>query len=561
MKNLGILRTACISLVVLVATAALSPAQTLTPLHSFTGTDGAIPYAGLIQATDGNLYGTTENGGINNGTVFKITPTGTLTTVHFFCPSFTCRDGANPFAGLVQGTDGNLYGTTVDYGAYGYGNVFKLSLSGTLTSLHSFCAEVNCPDQGYPFAALVQGTDGNFYGTASGEWTLEGFYIGNGTVFKISPQGTLTTIHSFSAVTEGFDPTAGLVEGTDGNFYGTTSEGGNEGTLFKITPAGTLTTLYTFCAQANCADGSYPYAGLIQASDGNLYGTTVEGGAYRISSNNGYGTVFRITPAGTLTTLHSFRGTDGAYPQGALVQGTDGNAYGTTSAGGAYGYGTIFRITPAGTFTTLYNFCAQANCADGNSPVAALMQATDGNFYGTTTGLDQPYTTNGTVFKLSVGLGPFVKTLPTLGKVGASIILLGTNLSGTTSVSFNGTNASFKVVSTSEIITTVPTAATTGSVTVVTPRGTLKSNVVFRVTPQIKGFSPPNGPVGTVVTITGVSLKQTEAIYFGGVKATAFKVFSDTEVKVKVPAGAITGPITITTPGGTATSSGTFTVT
>jgi large repetitive protein len=147
-----------------------------------------------------------------------------------------------------------------------------------------------------------------------------------------------------------------------------------------------------------------------------------------------------------------------------------------------------------------------------------------------------------------------------LGKVGASIILLGTNLTGTTSVSFNGTNASFTVVSSSEITTTVPTAVTTGSVTVVTPQGTLKSNVVFRVTPQIKQFSPPSGPVGTVVTITGVSLKQTEAIYFGGVKATAFKVFSDTEEKVKVPAGAITAPITITTPGGTATSSGTFTV-
>ena len=476
------------------ATAALSPAQTLTTLHSFNGNDGAIPYAGLIQATDGNFYGTTENGGVNNGTVFKITPTGTFTTAHFFCTWSNCLDGSNPFAGLVQGTDGNLYGTTVDYGGYGYGNVFQLSLSDTMTALYSFCAEANCPDQGYPFAALVQGTDGNFYGTASGEWALEGFYIGNGTVFKINPQGTLTTLHSFVPLIDGEDPTAGLVEGTDGNFYGTASGGGSGrgigGTVFKITPAGTLTTLYMFCAQTNCADGSNPYAGLIQASDGNFYGTTVVGGAYSSTSNQGYGTVFRITPAGTLTTLHSFSGPDGAYPQGALVQGTDGNFYGTTSAGGAYGGsstnhgdGTVFRITPAGTFRTLYNFCVQANCADGDNPVAALMQATDGNFYGTTSGLDEPYTTNGTVFKLSVGLEPFVKTNPTSGKVGAKVIILGNNLKGTTSVTFNGTPAPLLKVTASAIETSVPTGATTGTVTVTTPNGILNSNVAFRILP------------------------------------------------------------------------------
>jgi len=539
--------------------------QPFTNLFTFDGNDGAAPWGVLVQATDGNFYGTTPNGGRSNGegntagTVFKITSTGTLTTVYLFCSQPNCTDGSRPFAGLVQGTDGNFYGTTEEGGAYGMsyggaGTVFKITPAGVLTSLYSFCAQTGCPDEGFPYAGLVQGTDGNFYGTASGD-----SFDGYGTVFKITPQGTLTTLHTFSGP-DGYLPTATLVQGTNGDFYGTTSFGGANcspagcGTVFKITPAGKLTTLYSFCAQTNCPDGDEPYyAGLMQAIDGNFYGTTYAGGAY------GSGTVFEITPAGTLTTLHSFSGTDGENPFGTLVQGTDGNAYGTTNAGGSYGYGTAFKITPAGTLTTLYNFCAQVNCADGDNPIAGLMQATDGNFYGTTSGLvDQ---TNGTVFELSVSLAPFIETVPTSGKVGAPVILLGTNLTGTTSVSFNGTAATFTVVSSSEITTTVPAGATGGSVTVVTPQGTLTSNVAFRVTPQIKTFSPSSGAVGTVVTITGVSLTQTEAVYFGGVKATAFTVVSDTDVQVTVPTGAKTGHITITTAGGTATSTGTFTVT
>jgi uncharacterized repeat protein (TIGR03803 family) len=178
----------------------------------------------------------------------------------------------------------------------------------------------------------------------------------------------------------------GLLQATDGNFYGTTEVGGahNQGTVFKITPAGALTTLYNFCSASACADGQQPLAGLIQANDGNFYGTTSKGGTF----NYNYGTVFQITPAGALTTLHSLNGTDGFQPSGALIQASDGNLYGTTSWGGAYGLsynGTIFKITPTGTFTTLYNFCSQVNCADGRWPLAALIQGSDGNFYGTTT--------------------------------------------------------------------------------------------------------------------------------------------------------------------------------
>jgi uncharacterized repeat protein (TIGR03803 family) len=251
--------------------------------------------------------------------------------------------------------------------------------------------------------------------------------------------------------------------------------------------------------------------------------------------------------------LHNFNGTDGSKPYARLVQATDGNFYGTTYQGGA-GAGTVFKITPGGTLTTLHSF----NQSDGTGPFG-LVQATDGNFYGTTYsgGANSYY---GTIFSLSVGLGPFVKTLPTSGKVGAAVKILGTNLTGATRVSFNGTAAAFTVVSASEISTTVPAGATTGKVRVTTPGGTLLSNLAFRVTPVISSFSPTSGPVGTVVVITGQSLTGATSVTFGGVKATSFTVDSYTQITATVPTGAQTGKIGVTTAGGTATSVGTFTV-
>jgi uncharacterized repeat protein (TIGR03803 family) len=458
------------SVFLLYATTAIAfQAQTFTTLHSFDYTaDGAYPVAALVQATDGNLYATTSYGGAKGyGTVFKITPSATLTTLH----SFDLTDGAKPYARLVQAaTNGNLYGTTVGGGAKDYGTVFRITASGTLTTLHSFCSQYRCPDGGYVYAGLVLAADGNFYGTTSaGGANLLG------TVFKITPSGTLTTLHSFDG-TAGAYPYAGLVQATDGNFYGTTIKGGAhlEGTVFKITPGGTLTALHSFAGFPT--DGSLPYAGLIQATNGNFYGTTIAGGAHN------RGTVFKITPSGTLTTLHSFDGTDGQGPYYAeLVQATDGNFYGTTYEGGSnacsFGCGTVFKITPSGTLTTLHSF----DGTDGQQPYAGLVQDTNGNFYGTTRlGGAHSY---GTVFSLSVGLGPFVETQPTSGKVGAAVKILGTDLTGATSVTFNGTAAVFQVVSSSEITTTVPAGATTGKVKVVTPNGTLFSNVPFRVLP------------------------------------------------------------------------------
>jgi uncharacterized repeat protein (TIGR03803 family) len=313
---------------------------------------------------------------------------------------------------------------------------------------------------------------------------------------------TLYTFCSQNGCTDGTSP-FGLVQGADGNFYGTTLQGGanNFGTVFKITPSGGLTTLYSFCSQSGCTEGSTPGM-LVQATDGNLYGTTGEGGGNTKTCSgfiNHCGTVFKITPSGALTTLYGFCPqsgcTDGFGPSG-LVQATDGNFYGTTDDGGAnicdvslgsHGCGTVFKITPSGALTTLYSFfCSRSDCADGYLPNTALVQATDGNFYGTTQfgGIFGPCTGGcGTIYSLSLGLGPFVKTLPTSGKVGKTVGILGTNLSGATSVSFSGTAAAFKVVSSSLITTTVPADATSCRVRVVTPGGVLLSNVPFGVLP------------------------------------------------------------------------------
>jgi uncharacterized repeat protein (TIGR03803 family) len=270
-----------------------------------------------------------------------------------------------------------------------------------------------------------------------------------------------------------------LVQGINGDFYGTTSYGGASkackhgcGTVFKMTPSGTLTTLHNF----NSTNGADPMAGLVQGTDGNFYGTSYAGGAKGICPDpTGCGTVFKMTPSGTLTTLHSFAGSDGAYPYAGLVQATDGNFYGTTFGGGSCG-GTIFTITPGGTLTTLYTFTCGT---DGWYPNGGLVQGTDGAFYGTTSEADP---VGGTVFSVSVGLGPFVRAQPTSGKVGTAVEILGTNLTGATSVTFNGAAATFTVNSSGAAIsTTVPTGATTGTVQVVTPDGTLSSNVAFRV--------------------------------------------------------------------------------
>jgi len=428
-ERAALARAACIVFFLCVAMALASPAQILTTLHSFAGypTEGAQPYAGLVQGSDGNFYGTTNLGGTNDncnpygcGTIFKVTPQGTLTTLYSFCLQFSCPDGADPQAALVLGTDGNFYGTTVA-SSYG-GTVFKVSANGTLTMLYDFCTQHGCPDGAEPYASLVQGADGNFYGT-----TALGGANGGGTVFRITPAGALTTLYNFCSqpqCTDGTAPHVGLVQATDGNFYGTTHSGGGTncsgggcGTIFKISPQGTLTTLYAFCLQSGCLDGGIPDASLVQATDGNFYGVTFLGGTSPNCSPTGCGTIFKITAAGVLTTLYDFCPesgcADGTNPYAGLLQATDGNLYGTTYSGGSNGgVGTIFKITLGGTLTTLYTFHGN----DGANPQAEMVQATDGNFYATTYGggndSDNCPGGCGTVFRLAVAPTQFVPVTP-----------------------------------------------------------------------------------------------------------------------------------------------------
>ena len=385
MLKFGSRKTILVLCVFCGAAAMSSPAQTFTTLVNFDETNGAYPAAAPIQGLNGNLYGTAQVGGnlacgtgIGCGTVFEMTPEGTLTTLYSFCTQTDCVDGSQPTAGLFEANNGTFYGTTILGGA-----------------------SSNCPG-------------------------------GCGTVFKITAEGTLSTVHSFD-LTDGAEPSVGLVQAANGSFYGTTSEGGASdvcdfvnvgcGTVFKMNPEGTLTRLYSFCDQGNdtCPDGSSPQGALVQASNGNLYGTTVFGGS-------GYGTVFEITPEGALTLLYSFSSSAGSDPRAGLFQATNGKFYGTTYYGGADSLGTVFSLVPK-----------------------------------------KP-------------LGPFVETIPTSGKAGTNVTILGNSLKGSTSVTFNGTPASLTVKSNTAITTTVPSGATTGSVEVTTASGTiLTSNVKFRV--------------------------------------------------------------------------------
>jgi uncharacterized repeat protein (TIGR03803 family) len=476
---------ACMLPLILAATAPASLAQVFTTVASLDSSNAHPQQMSFVQGLDGNLYGTSGSGGSEfGGAVFKVSSDGTLTTLYTFCPEGDCSTGHYPYGALAQAPDGSFYGTTYEGGASGYGEVYRITPAGDLTTIYSFPGTYPFGDN--PTAGLVLASDGNFYGTT--------FYTNNvGTVFRVTPGGTHTTIYTFCAqysCSDGRYPEAPLIQAADGSFYGTTAYGGNSecsgglgcGTIFRITSAGTLTSLYSFCAQPGCTDGQLPEAGLVWAVDGNFYGTTTLGGTYSSDCYLGScGTVFRITPSGALTTLYTFCTqpgcADGASPLAGLFQGTGRNLYGTTSDGGADGDGTIFMITAAGAMTVLHNF----DSTDGEYPSGGLVQSTSGEYYGASDG--GGVNGDGTVFSLSSGLDPFVEALPNFAKAGATVDILGQGFTGTTAVSFNGVPAEFSVTSGTSLRATVPTGATTGKITVTTPSRTLLSNVVFHVRP------------------------------------------------------------------------------
>jgi uncharacterized repeat protein (TIGR03803 family) len=384
-NSLASVSSATAMLTVLPAT---SPSAAMTTLHKFTGLqDGAFPYGGLVQANDGNLYGTAQGGGTSfAGSIFKMSLSGNLSTVYSFVNSPNAP--AVPLSGLLLADNGNLYGTSVGGGEDSDGTVFRLIPSPTSVKvLFSFD---DGDDGATPADTLIEGSDGNFYGTA-----YQGGIYGYGSIFQITPTGVLTPIYGFSGSDDGGNPYAGLIQGGDGSFYGTTLQFGVNGfgTVFRAGADGSFDTLISF----DGTNGAFPQGGVIQGPDGLLYGTTFTGGS------NGFGTVFALTTNGALTTLWSFNSTNGSSPAASLVRGTDGNYYGTTSAGGAGGQGTAFRITTNGTLTTLLWFDG-LNGADPESP---LIQASDGNFYGTTaqggTGFNPSAGGgNGAMFKITV---------------------------------------------------------------------------------------------------------------------------------------------------------------
>ena len=514
-----------------------SQAQTYTDLFDFDGAAHGCcqTYPGVLaQGRDGNLYGTTNTGGASgDGAVFKFSPgTGTMTLLH----SFNFTDGYGPRGGLTLGLDGNFYGTTYQGGAHSAGEVFQISPSGTLAVIYSFA---NGTDSAYPFTPPVPASDGNLYGTTTSS--------AGRTVYKITTAGVLTTLASLPAESDG-----ALTFGVDGKLYGTTLYGGtfNAGTAFQVTTKGVLKTIYNF----DNTHGSNPQSSLFQASDGNFYGTGSTGGTL------GGGVVFKLTPAGVLTVLHNFDGTvgatDGKLPTCGVVQGSDGFLYGATANGGTSGFGTLYKIKTNGTsYAVIYNF-DKTNGANPNSQPFLL---TTGKIYGlTSTGGAH---SEGVLYSLDASLKAFTQPVViNSGKVGASVGLLGQGFNTATGVLFGTGAGTFTITNDTYLTAKVANNDTTGVITVQEPGGNLLSPQKFKVVPAIKSFSPPSGPVGTSVVITGTSFLQASVVKFGGVAATIFTVNSDTQVTATVPTGAITGKISITTPGGTTNSSTNFTV-
>ncbi|MFY9742322.1 MAG: choice-of-anchor tandem repeat GloVer-containing protein [Candidatus Sulfotelmatobacter sp.] len=524
-------------------------AQTFKPIFEGTNATTIVnPSSRVVtQGTDGDMYFTSENGGTFYGTLFKVSPTGAGALVYdisYF-----------PTSGVSLGLDGEYYGTNGDGGPgggcgfSGCGQIYKVSEAGKETILYSFTGEGDGAD---PQSPPILAANGLFYGTAPA-----GGANSASTAYSISSSGAFKILHTFAA-TEGQQVQAELVQGLDGNFYGTAVNGGANGlgTIFKMSPTGTVAVLHNFAG----SDGSNPCCGLLLASDGNFYGTTSNGGGEGIA-----GVIFRITPAGVYTVLHSINPAngDGTGPGSTLTQGTDGKLYGVTASGGGGVSGTLFNMTTTGTFKTLYTFCSSGTCTDGYGPSSPLKQNTNGVFYGSTwSGGDLTQCNGegcGEVYSLSTGLKPFVSLPLASGEEGAKEEILGQGFTTSSTVSFGGTPATITEATSKLLVVKVPAGALTGSVTVTTGSETLTSSRIFRVTPTFLSFDPTSGPVGTPVTITGTGLTQTIGVAFDGTAA-SFTVDSDTQITATVPSGAKSGKITVTTQGGSVSSSTSFTV-
>jgi uncharacterized repeat protein (TIGR03803 family) len=483
------LRSTVILLLLCAALPIASPAQTFTTLADFNLNSGANPGSPLTQGLDGNFYGTAGNyGTYGAGAFIKMTPSGSLSYLYEFClnDDEDCPDGAYPSGAVALGIDGNFYGTTGGNLEAGTGSIYKITPAGSLTTLTNFTSCTAGVCSASPRYGVTLARTGEFYGPSlAGPNSPAAF---DDLIFAISSSGKFSNVlivcpDQICPVDAG--PSGTLLQASDGDLIGPGPGGANGwGAIYKMTSSGTPTVIYSFCDDSTCHDGEGANSPLAENIAGDFFGTTVYGGAgANCTLSQGCGTAFRVPPGGSgiLIKMHDFCSAtgcaDGSTPN-ALIQALDGNFYGTTSGGGnSAGDGTVFKLTPGGLFSVIHRFSGP----DGANPITALLQGTDGNLYGTTShgGTDG----GGTIFRISLRMPPFVKTVQNAGAVGSSVIILGNNLTGATSVTFDGTASTFSVVSDTEITATVPAGAFTGEIQVTTPTTTLASNVQFVVLP------------------------------------------------------------------------------
>lgn len=496
----------------------------------------------LTQGVDGNLYGTTEFGGTNNdGALFFATPSGSSAPLFYFDGA---KSGANPVGALtLASTDGNFYGTTSSGGKFGFGTLFRFNASTLkLNVLHHFSST-----EGSPLVAPIEAKDKRLYGTTVA-----------GTLYRVTlPNGPFTILPN----TVPQEPLGPLFQASDGFLYGTTELGGtnNLGTIFRMATNGTIKIIHNFTG----LDGSNPAGPLVQGKDGNLYGTTQHGGA----ATDDTGTVFKLTlPSLVFSTLFSFdpfnldaTNVAGAFPFAGLLQGPDGNFYGSATNGGANTAGTLFQITPGGVFTKLFDL--DSAVANGALPETTLMEHTNGVFYGLTSGGG------------SFASGEFYSL--TLPKVNVNITLccnwwvildqpvtiLGQGLRGAVAVNFGSVAAQFQPGSDTFLTAFVPSGAIDAPVSVTLATGLqIETEQNAHILPTITNLDPSSGSVGSQVNIVGGGFAATKKVTFGGVAATTFSVLTPGLIQATVPAGAVTGKVGVATPNGSALSPQTFTV-
>lgn len=526
----------------------VAQAQTVTQLYKFGSASGDPinpTYLAIItQGRDGNMYSMSPKGGANqNGAAFKFSPNGTESVIHSFLADGS--EGTDCVSGFTLGRDGNFYGACSSYPSH-YGTLYKLSPTGTYSLLHAFAGGTN--DGAFPFSPPIQAADGNFYGV-----TYLGGGPSSGTFYQLTAGGILKTLYDFGAPGKSFDPYGPLVQGPDGYLYGEALNGGahNGGSIIKISTKGIETDLFPLTM---VDDGFESLGGVILGSDGNYYGCTDTGGLYN------WGTAFKVTSKGVFTVLRHFGATgslDGVNCKVGLVQATDGNFYGVQPLDLTHKKGAIFKIDKSGAYSVLGYFDGTV----GATPTSALFQHTNGLLYGLTNsgGIGTPG--QGVIYSFNIGAKPFARLELTSGVAGNSIGIFGQGFLTATGVTFGGVSASFATAGDNYMTVTVPTEGKSGSVVVNMPSGNLTSSKLFKLLPTITSFMPSQGPVLTVVTITGTGFVQATKVSFGGVAATSFTVNSGTQITATVPTGAKTGKIAVTTKGGSATSKGTFTVT